>query len=282
MSDKERRLPSGRTAKIAVPTVAALGVGGAFAAAAIPGPDGTITGCYRAGGGGALSGNLRVVDDGQACAKGETQIKWNQKGVPGDPGKTGAQGPAGSQGPAGPQGPAGANGSEAIVIGGEALNSGRAQAFLKIDGIKGESLDKQHKDEIEISSFSFGVTQSGGLGQGGGGGAGKATFSSFHVNKLYDAASPLLFKGVATGEHFKNATLSFRRRGDNPGDFLTIKLEDVLISGYQQGGTKEPPLLEGVSLDASKLDIEYKPQSADGSFGDPIKASYDIKLNKAG
>ncbi len=282
MSDKERRLPSGRTAKIALPTVAALGVGGAFAAAAIPGPDGTITGCYKATGA-LLNGNLRVVDDGQACAKGETQIKWNQKGVPGTPGKTGADGKTGEQGPVGPQGPAGANGSEAILIGGEALAGGRAQAFLKLGDIKGESLDKQHKDEIDIQSFSFGVTQTGGGGFGGGGGEGKATFSSFHVNKLYDAASPALFKGVATGEHFKNATLSFRRKGaDNPGDFLTIKLDDVLITGYQQGGTKEPPLLEGVSLDASKIDIEYRPQNADGSFGESVKASYDIKQNKAG
>jgi type VI secretion system secreted protein Hcp len=286
MSDKERRLPSGRTAKIAVPTVAALGVGGAFAAAAIPGPDGTITGCYRPGGGGALSGNLRVVDDGQACAKGETQIKWNQKGAPGTPGtpgKTGADGKTGEQGPAGPQGPAGANGSEAIVIGGEALNSGRAQAFLKIDGIKGESKDSKHADEIEINSFSWGVTKSGGTATGGGGGAGKATFSSFHFNKLYDASSPALFEGVATGEHFKTATLSFRRNGaDNPADFLTIKLTDVIVDSYQQGGTKEPPLLEGASLDATKIDIEYRPQNANGSFGESVKASYDIKANKAG
>lgn len=274
MSDKERRLPSGRTAKIALPTVAALGVGGAFAAAAIPGPDGTITGCYKADGGQA--GNLRVIDDGQACAKGETQIKWNQQGVQGEPGKTGAQGPPG------PQGPAGA--SDALLIGGEALQGGRAQAFLKIDGIKGDSLDKQHKDEIDIQSFSFGVTNSGSIGSGSGGaGAGKATFSSFHFNKLYDKASPALFKGVATGEHFKTAEFAFRRKGgDSSTDFLTIKLSDVLITGYQQGGTKEPPLLEGAELDAAKIEIEYTPQNTDGSLGDSVRASYDLKANKAG
>ena len=281
MSDKERRLPHGKTAKIALPTVAALGVGGAFAAAAIPGTDGTITGCYKSSGIGA--GNLRVIDDGQACAKSETQMKWNQQGRPGDPGKTGAQGPTGPQGPDGPQGPAGANGTEAILIGGEALAGGRAKGFLEIDGIKGESTDKAHKDAIDIMSFSFGVTNSGGGGTGGGGGAGKASFSSFRVNKLYDTSSPPLFEGVATGEHFKHATLSFRRTtGDNPSDFLTIKLEDVLISGYQQGGTKEPPLLEAVSLDATKIAIEYKPTKVDGSFGPAVTASYDLKANKAG
>ncbi len=276
MSDRERRLPSGRAAKIALPTAVVLGAGGAFAAAAIPGADGTITGCYTSSGGQA--GSLRVVDDGQACIKGETQIRWNQKGVPGEPGKTGADGPAG---PAGPQGPAGANGSEAILIGGQALDSGRAQAFLKLDDIKGESLDSKHAGEIEILSFSFGATNSGATSSGGGLGSGKATFSSFRFNKLYDASSPALFQGTATGTHYKTATFAFRRPGgESPADFLTIKLEDVLISGYEQGGTKEPPLLEDVALNAAKIEIEYRPQGRDGKLGTPIKASYDLAQNK--
>lgn len=266
MSEKERRLPTSRTAKIALPTVAALGVGGAFAAAAIPGADGTINGCYTTSGG--QQGTLRVVDEGQACAKGETSITWNQKGVQGDRGPEGPQGQTGPQGPPGP--------SEALLIGGEALQGGRAQGFLTIDGIKGESTDKSHKDAIDILSFSFGVTNSGTF-SGGGGGTGKASFSSFKFNKLYDSSSPPLFEGVATGEHFKTATFAFRRNGENQAEFLTVKLSDVLISGYQQGGTKEPPLLEGVELDASKISIEYKPQKPDGSLGPAITATYDLK-----
>ncbi len=278
MSDKERRLRLGRTAKIAVPTVAALGVGGAFAAAAIPGPDGTITGCYKSNGVGA--GNLRVVDDGQACAKSETEMKWNQQGRPGDPGKTGAEGPSGPTGPTGPQGPAGANGTEALLIGGQALAGGHAQGFLELDGIKGESADKTHKDEIEILSFSFGVTKPAQAGGGGVGSVGRASFSSFKFNKLYDASSPPLFSAVATGKHLDDATFVFRRSGENPVDFLTVKLTDVLVTGYQQGGTKEPPLLEGVELDASKISIEYKPQEPDGSLGPPISATYDLNPQK--
>src|SRR3954466_4915677 len=106
MSDTQRRLPRGRTAKIALPTVAALGAGGALAAAAIPGADGTIAGCYATSVG--QQGNLRVIDEGQSCGKTETQITWNQKGVKGDRGPEGPQGP---QGPQGTQGPAGANGT---------------------------------------------------------------------------------------------------------------------------------------------------------------------------
>ncbi|MEA2195117.1 MAG: type secretion system secreted protein Hcp [Solirubrobacteraceae bacterium] len=281
MSEKERRRLHSRTAKIALPTVAALGAGGALAAAAIPGPDGTITGCYTSAGG--QKGSLRVLDDGQACGKGETEIKWNQKGVPGDRGPTGADGAAGAQGPAGPQGPAGANGSEALLIGGEALNSGRAQGFLAIDGIKGESNDSKHVDAIDIKSFSFGVKNTAGGTTGAGGSTGRASFSSFHFNKLYDASSPPLFAAAAAGKIYPSATFSFRRNGgDNPADFLTIKLSNVRVGEYEQGGTQEPPLLEGVSIDASKVDIEYKRQNPDGSLGNSVRASYDLESNKLG
>src|SRR5438045_2935909 len=42
--------------------------------------------------------------------------------------------------------------------------------FLKIDGVKGESSDERHKDQIEILSFSWGSTNSAiGSGSSGGG-----------------------------------------------------------------------------------------------------------------
>jgi len=42
--------------------------------------------------------------------------------------------------------------------------------FAKIGDIKGESLDSKHKDEIDVQSFSWGVSQTGTLAHGGGGG----------------------------------------------------------------------------------------------------------------
>ena len=56
-----------------------------------------------------------------------------------------------------------------------------ADYFLKIDGIKGESLDDKHKDEIDVLSFSWGVSQTGTLAYGGGGGEGKATFTRLQL-----------------------------------------------------------------------------------------------------
>ena len=39
--------------------------------------------------------------------------------------------------------------------------------FLKLDGIAGESTNKGHKDEIEVLSFSWGVSNSSEIGAQG-------------------------------------------------------------------------------------------------------------------
>ena len=69
-----------------------------------------------------------------------------------------------------------------------------ADVFLKIsDGIDGESLDDKHKNEIEIDSFSWGVTQSGTAGRTGTGqGAGKASFQDIHFTAKVNKSSPTL------------------------------------------------------------------------------------------
>ena len=51
--------------------------------------------------------------------------------------------------------------------------------FIKFDGIKGESADAKHKDEIDVESWSWGETHAGAGPSGGGGGAGKVSMQDF-------------------------------------------------------------------------------------------------------
>jgi type VI secretion system secreted protein Hcp len=277
MGKDVRRSLASRGAKVGIPTVAVLGAGSAIAVAAIPGDDGSINGCYS-----KANGDLRVVENGADCRKHETPIKWSQRGPAGPQGVPGPQGDTGPKGDKGDAGPAGPAGTASILVGGEALSAGTADAFLKLDGVPGESTDAKHKGEIELESFSFGVKQTATGAVGGGGGAGKADFSSFSFDKLYDASSPKLFLGTASGEHYKSAVITFRKRGGEQQEFLTYKFDDVMLEHYDQGGTEQPPLLEDVGFTARRVDVTYRPQNADGSLGDPISASWDLTANKGG
>jgi type VI secretion system secreted protein Hcp len=151
--------------------------------------------------------------------------------------------------------------------------------FLKIDGIKGESQDDKHKDEIQLESWSFGLSNAGSFGAGGGGGSGKASFQDVHFTSKTNAASPKLFIASATGEHIKSGILTCRKAGGKQEEFLVVTLSDLLVSSYQTGGhgaSGELPM-DQFSLNFSKIEIAYKVQDAKGGLGAAIKAGYDLK-----
>jgi type VI secretion system secreted protein Hcp len=154
-------------------------------------------------------------------------------------------------------------------------------AFLKLDGIDGESTDAAHKGEIEVLSFSWGVNQTGSLSGGSGGGAGKASFQDLHFNTMVSKASPVLFKACATGQHIKKAVLALRKAGGRQQDFLKIELEDVLVSSYQPAGDAggDAPV-EDLALNFAKIQFSYTTQNADGSAGDSVTAGFDVAANK--
>lgn len=155
--------------------------------------------------------------------------------------------------------------------------------FIKIGDIKGESTDSAHKDKIDVHSWSWGVAQHGTMAAGGGGGAGKASFSDLTFTHFVDKATPNLMAACATGEHLKEATLYIRKAGKTPQEFFLIKMTEVLITNVAVSGSNgEGGMMESVSLQFAKVDLEYKPQKGDGSLDAGIHFKYDIKGNKAG
>jgi type VI secretion system secreted protein Hcp len=152
--------------------------------------------------------------------------------------------------------------------------------FLKIDGIKGESKDHKHKDEIHVESFSWGATNMGTQGSGGGGGAGKVNVQDFIVTKLVDASSADLFLSCAGGKHIPKAEFVVRKAGEKPLEYLKIKMSDILISSIQQGGNNGGDLVtESLSINYAKIEFEYAPQDSKGAGGAPSKAGWDVKGN---
>jgi type VI secretion system secreted protein Hcp len=153
--------------------------------------------------------------------------------------------------------------------------------FAKLGDIKGESGDSKHKDEIEVLSYSWGVTNAGSMAHGGGGGEGKATFHDLSFVHKIDKASPVLLQTCATGAHLKEATITHRKAGKEQHEYLVVKLSDVIVTGVTHGGSGDGDS-ENISLSFAKVALEYKPQKPDGSLDAGVFFKYDLKANKAG
>jgi type VI secretion system secreted protein Hcp len=155
--------------------------------------------------------------------------------------------------------------------------------FLEIEGVPGESVDKAHKDEIEVESWSWGATQSGTSTVGGGAGAGRVSIQDFNFVSHTSKASPILFLSCASGKHITKATLTARKSGGTQAEFLTLTMTDVLISSYQIAGSEAADTvpLDQVSLNFSKIEFKYVPQTTSGAPGTPVSAGWDLKANKS-
>lgn len=153
--------------------------------------------------------------------------------------------------------------------------------FLKIDGIKGESHDAKHPDEIHIESISWGGQQQGTHGAGGGGGAGKVSMNDIHITKLVDKSSIDLMYAMCSGKHLKDALITFRKAGEKPLEYLKIKLTDVLVSSQQYSGSGHgDQVMESLSLNFAKFEQEYFMQKKDGSGEKAGQIGWDVKKNE--
>lgn len=158
-----------------------------------------------------------------------------------------------------------------------------ADTFAKIGDIKGESIDDKHKDEVEVLSWSWGVSTASSDVQGAAGSGGKAKFSDFSFTHRIDKASPALLKMCATGEHIKEATITARKAGKGQQEFLVITMNDVIVTSVQSsGGADAGATAEHVALQFAKVDLEYKPQKPDGSLDASLHFKYDLAAFKEG
>lgn len=153
--------------------------------------------------------------------------------------------------------------------------------FLKVEGIEGESTDDKHKNEIDVMSWSWGETQSGTAGHGGGGGAGKVSMHDFQFTMRVNKATPKLMLACATGQHVPEAKLVCRKAGGEQEEYMAVTMSDLLVSSYQTGGSAGDAVpVESITLNFSKIQVEYKSQKPDGTLDSPVKVGYDLKANK--
>ena len=153
--------------------------------------------------------------------------------------------------------------------------------FLKVDGIKGESADVNHPNEIEVASWSWGVSEV--LLSSGSGGVvgGIPKFSNLVIGKPLDKSSPSLLRACLKAKHIKEVVLTQRRAGAGKTNFVTITLRDVLISSLsdvEANGATAPT--ETVTFVFGKVIYEYIPNKPNGQPDVPVTLRWDVSAHK--
>lgn len=157
-------------------------------------------------------------------------------------------------------------------------------AYLQIEGIKGESTDEKHKDWIEVSHVVWAVHQprAATVSTAGGHTNGRAELANIKFDKFADLASPILLQACATGKTIPKAVFEFMRAdGDGkPIPYFRMELENVMISDVSPGSGDGDIIHEQAQLAYAKIKWTYTKQSIKGGPQGSTAGGWDLAANK--
>ncbi len=159
-------------------------------------------------------------------------------------------------------------------------------AFLKIDGVPGESQDDKHKEWIELHSFSTGVSQHVGGNRSTTGAAtgGRVEHQDFSIVKNLDKTSPKLNLFCCNGTHIPKITMELCRATGDKQLYYKIILGDSIITTVRPGGSAkggDAVPLEEVAFNYG--DIEWVYTQTDHKTGKPagnVSTKWSLVNNK--
>jgi type VI secretion system secreted protein Hcp len=146
--------------------------------------------------------------------------------------------------------------------------------------IKGESVDADYKDKIEIQGVTWGLQNGGTFHSGSGGGSGKVEVHNLSIHKFVDLSSANIMQYCADGTHFDAATIYARKSGGKAVVYLKIDLKKVLIANYSLGANSMGDrITEQVILNFAEIKVEYSPQGDKGSKGGGQHFTWNVAAN---
>jgi len=148
--------------------------------------------------------------------------------------------------------------------------------FIKIQGIEGESQDATHLNEIDVIDWTWKVAQQPPVVSGSHSSAAKASVSDLEFTHQTDRASPSLAQYCFTGKHIPEATLTMRKSGGFPHEFMRITLSDVIVSCVEPFADMNG-CIEAVRLSFTRMKKEYLLQNTMGGNAGTVTALIDIK-----
>jgi type VI secretion system secreted protein Hcp len=155
-----------------------------------------------------------------------------------------------------------------------------------MQGIDGDSNISGFEKQIEIVSFSHGVTQPV---SASGSGRGSLTVAqcehqAFILQTQMSNHSPKVMLHASNGQAIPKVEVTLcRAAGDKPIEYVKYEFEDVVISSYHPAGsgTGDDVPMESIGLTYGKVKMTYTASDSTGKAQGKMTASYDRRTGKA-
>lgn len=155
--------------------------------------------------------------------------------------------------------------------------------YLKLGDIKGELLDENHGEWIELDTFAWSVDNQANFAQGQGGQATQSKTHGVYVTKACDRSSVTLWQDCTTGKHIVNGKIEcLKLDGERRVPYLKIDLKDIMVKGIKWAGVgSESVMKEEVELVFAEFNQQYLLQSDPGDPQGGVQFQYNIQTSRA-
>jgi type VI secretion system secreted protein Hcp len=131
--------------------------------------------------------------------------------------------------------------------------------------LKGESTAVDHKEEIVVQGWSWGLAATSALGSAQA--TGRRSYKNLSVTKRLDSASTALMSVLATNDEVKEAKLTMRKAGEGQRDYFTIKLSNARVSSLDIECGENGDAIERITFSFTKVQVDYEAQQNSGQRG---------------
>ena len=158
--------------------------------------------------------------------------------------------------------------------------------YIKIGDIKGESVDADHKDWINLLSVSQGLSRPMRAGSSGSTRQrASVACGDVVIFKELDASSAKLIEAICDGTNFPEVQIDLctSSGGKKRVPYFQWTLENVRVTDYSVSATTDDDLVptESMSLNYEKIKWTYDKMGKDGSSKGKVEASWNVEEGTA-
>lgn len=154
-------------------------------------------------------------------------------------------------------------------------------AYIKFDGVDGESQDKGHKGWSDLASFNQGLHKPGGGATGATRRRGDVILEDITCVKELDKASPKLAERVISGKVFPKVEihLTASYTDESRQTYYAYELKNVQVTSYTVGGSgqSEEVPMENFSLNFEEIKVTYTENDAAGKKKGNVEYTWKVE-----
>ncbi len=158
-------------------------------------------------------------------------------------------------------------------------------AFIKFNGIEGESTERDHNGWSILDSFSQGLVQPGSGATGAERRRGDVIVEDIQVSKVLDKSSPKIAEAVCLGTIFDTVEihLTASATGSARVTYYAYELEKVMVTSYNISGSgqSEAVPMENFSLNFETITVIYTETTPAGATGGQLMYTWHVEEGEA-